>query len=790
MTGSPLAVDSRERVRASGVSFRPRLFCRALEADRQAMDALLSDGSVLFVHDTLPAQIEELLETRAPDRRIARSELAAQGALHAGQVPKDYGTWAYYAWSGRLVHVLPQSEYEELRTSRNRNKITRREQTELAKLRVGVAGLSVGQATAVTLALEGVGGVFRLADFDTLSLSNMNRLRESVHSLGVNKAVLAAREIAEINPYAGVEVFARGIDEDSIEPFLTSGGPLDLLFEECDDLKIKIRLRQEARKRGIAVMMETSDRGLLDIERFDREPERPLFHGLIPAIDPAEVAGLTAAEKIPIVLGIVGRDTMSPRLAASLVDVDATLKTWPQLASAVALGGAINTDAARRIALGKLVTSGRFFVDLEEIIRDAPASPGDAATASAAAASPVPPPPAPEDAGGTGADAGGLEGASQRLELGPDEPVSGSSLARLIELGTRAPSGGNVQPWRFTYAAGGTLRVWHDEVRSRSFLDFEARASHFAFGALAETLRLAAGRLGIGLSPLRAYPDPAVPDLVCEAGVGGAPERLSAEDQRFAACIEERVTTRRVTPRDAIAPSDRGALESTARGSGAELCVLADPEALAVLGEILGSGDRLRLLSPIMHREMMGEIRWSKEHANATRDGLDLGTLGLRPSDEAALRVVANPAVTRALREVGGGQGLARSAREAIAGAGAVGLVRVPARPRESGAAPARRAYFTGGIAATRVWLHATSLGIALQPMTALLYLFARLDEGGAGLDPTARTELEELRERYHSLFLPAPGACDVLLFRMTRADPATPRSLRRTVAQVLTVGR
>ena len=54
---------------------------------------------------------------------------------------------------------------------------------------------------------------------------------------------------------------------------------LDLVIEECDSLDMKVRVREEARARGIPVLMETSDRGLFDVERFDVEPERPLFHG-------------------------------------------------------------------------------------------------------------------------------------------------------------------------------------------------------------------------------------------------------------------------------------------------------------------------------------------------------------------------------------------------------------------------------------------------------------------------------------------------------------------------------
>jgi tRNA A37 threonylcarbamoyladenosine dehydratase len=106
----------------------------------------------------------------------------------------------------------------------------------------------------------------------------------------------SAREIAEIDPFLKVECFPEGLRGDSYDPFLVEGGKLDLLIEECDSIDVKIRVRQEARRHHIPVLMDTSDRGLLDIERFDLEPERPIFHGLIDDPDPALLAGLTTEQ--------------------------------------------------------------------------------------------------------------------------------------------------------------------------------------------------------------------------------------------------------------------------------------------------------------------------------------------------------------------------------------------------------------------------------------------------------------------------------------------------------------
>ena len=103
----------------------------------------------------------------------------------------------------------------------------------------------------------------------------------------------------------------------------------------------------------------------MDFERFDLEPDRPIFHGLVGDVKATDLKGLTTYEKVPIVLKIMDQNEVSDRMAASMVDIETTLKSWPQLASEVSLGAGININIARRIALKQLNISGRFYVDIE-----------------------------------------------------------------------------------------------------------------------------------------------------------------------------------------------------------------------------------------------------------------------------------------------------------------------------------------------------------------------------------------------------------------------------------------
>ncbi|MBO1413988.1 GNAT family N-acetyltransferase [Streptomyces sp. FH025] len=351
-------------------SWRPVLYRPQNGTDRDGLAALLESGQVREVCDTLDTQLEELIRSREPSQRFDPEALrAAKDRQLAGADLWEYGTWAWYPWSGRLVHLLPRKEFRLVRTDRNRGKIERPEQRRLLERRVGIIGLSVGSSAALTFVMEGIGGAFKLADFDSLGLSNLNRLRAGVHDLGANKAVIAARQMFEIDPYLDIEIHPGGLTGETMDDFFTGGGgPIDLLVEECDTPWVKLAAREKARALGVPVVMDANDRGLLDIERFDLEPDRPLLRGRLGGTTSEDLTDLSFEETVALILAMVDVQRVSPEIAAAIPQIGKTLSSWPQLASGVALGGALTAEAARRILLGKPCASGRFYTDLEVML--------------------------------------------------------------------------------------------------------------------------------------------------------------------------------------------------------------------------------------------------------------------------------------------------------------------------------------------------------------------------------------------------------------------------------------
>jgi molybdopterin/thiamine biosynthesis adenylyltransferase len=357
--------------------YRPLYFRIINQNDQQQLNALITNNPDIIIYDTIAGQLAELIRLNHPQQRLTPEESAQLVLAHVNGDTNEYGVWVYYPWSKKLVHTLDEGEFAQVRTSRNIYKITPEEIVSLKNKKIGIIGLSVGQSIALTLAMERTCGELRLADFDEIELSNMNRIKVNIQDLGLNKSIVAARQIAELDPYINVVCFTEGITLDTIDEFFTGGGKLDILVEECDGIDIKILARIKARALGIPVVMDTNDKGMLDVERFDLEPERPIFHGKVAELEALnedelteKLNNLTIPEKIGYLGKIIGLENLSEAMKRSVGEMNKTIVGWPQLASAVTLGGAMITDVSRKILLGQFSASGRYFVDFDDLFTD------------------------------------------------------------------------------------------------------------------------------------------------------------------------------------------------------------------------------------------------------------------------------------------------------------------------------------------------------------------------------------------------------------------------------------
>jgi hypothetical protein len=379
-------------IKSKTVASKPVFFNLANAADQSRLDQLFADGAIQHVVDDYEEQHLELFGVKnptlvyTPDFKTkfatyykdlkqktagASANQVAAGAADSDDLLWLHGTWVFFPWSSKLVHILPEDDFQLVRTARNKNLINAAEQEKFYNSTVGIAGLSVGSSVAYAIVLQGGAKHLKLADMDKLALSNTNRILSGVDNLGVLKVEMAARRIYEINPYAEVELFPEGLQPANIDRFFDG---LDIVIDEIDNLAVKYLIRQQAQKRKLAVVMaaDNGDNAVVDIDRFDLDPNTPFFHG---RMGTTETGGeitydmLTKLDKFGIgkmITKLVGPENVAQRMQESLMEMGKTIVSWPQLGGAAMLNGAAVAYCVRKILNDQPLEPDRALIFLDE----------------------------------------------------------------------------------------------------------------------------------------------------------------------------------------------------------------------------------------------------------------------------------------------------------------------------------------------------------------------------------------------------------------------------------------
>ncbi len=344
-----------------------------LNLQKESLEEFQKNNPVNQIIDHYEEILKELFLIQNPPFRFNpnhKNELADFIKNHlGGKTIKEAGNWFYFPWNKILIHFLSDELHQEIRTARNKNLITKDEQSRYYNFTVGITGLSVGSHAAATLAMMGASRNIKLADPDEISASNLNRIRYDYTKIGINKCDLAEQFVYQVNPYAEVYAYSNGITLENIHEFLSGPPKLDLLIEELDNLEMKIRLRLEARKLGIPVIMATDngDNIIIDIERYDLDSNLKLFNGVAGDLTLEEFQKFPPQELPRLATKIAGPNFVVPKMLSSLIEVGKTLYSWPQLGDAATLSGVAIAYVVKRLALGQKLKSGKLEINLDSI---------------------------------------------------------------------------------------------------------------------------------------------------------------------------------------------------------------------------------------------------------------------------------------------------------------------------------------------------------------------------------------------------------------------------------------
>jgi hypothetical protein len=212
-------------------------------------------------------------------------------------------------------------------------------------------------------------------------------------------------------------------------------------------------------------------------------------------------------------------------------------------------------------------------------------------------------------------------------------------------------------------------------------------------------------------------------------------------------------------------------LSRAAQTEGAELQILSEPAQLDRFAATLAAADRIRYLTPQIHADMFGELRFPGDPDPDT--GIDVRSLELDPADLVMLDILRRPEVMEILAAWDAGSALGDDTYDRVKASSAVGVVSVSGQSLTD--------YARGGSAAESVWVTAQQHGLAVQPVSPA-FLYVHNDEDLRELSPAFAGELADLQYNFRKLANTTAGESQVLVFRFSRAPRPSVGSRRRNL--------
>ena len=396
LNGKPFVIEAQAAHASGVVRFLPdgQAIVTYFEKEfivpvRQQYD--LTQATIFGLNErlTLAATSPVIDETGATLRDQFNSEweaYATELARSAEGGALTYGFYAYYVEENDLVRYCPPYWHHLVAVASSsklladpEGKLSWKQIWDiLANTTIAVAGCSVGSSIIQSVSMDMRPRAIKIADKSVYKMENINRVKvtykeivrnqaERAHPMELplkNKAESVARQLYAIDPFMDVFVYANGVQPETIDSFLGAGDgepKTDFVVEEVDDPRIKILIREEARKRKLPVLMVTDIGSAvqLDILRYDLDSSLSLTWGMSDSdlYKKMEAVYADPGNKklfFEFVDALIGRDYRRDELA-KIIDGKSEIPTAtiiPQLGSTVAMAGAIAAEAIARIRLG------------------------------------------------------------------------------------------------------------------------------------------------------------------------------------------------------------------------------------------------------------------------------------------------------------------------------------------------------------------------------------------------------------------------------------------------------
>lgn len=345
-------------------------------------------------------------------------------------------------------------------------------------------------------------------------------------------------------------------------------------------------------------------------------------------------------------------------------------------------------------------------------------------------------------------------------------------INKILAAAVMAPSGDNVQPWKFQVAESLTrIDLYNLPEKDNSYYNHDQMASYIAHGAVIENIVIAAGHLGYQ-TRVSLFPDENKQDLVATI------ELTQAEPIRdpLYAAISERYTNRFQFTQSDISDKTLNALSAVIqRVDYANISLVHDRDTVKRLAKELMVNDRLVFERKDIHHFLFDKVRWNKQQIEETRDGMPVETLGLNGIERLSFPLMRFWWFVKTGNYFGLSRIIGLKCWWNCRQASMLGMISIKGSDKY--------AFIQGGRAVQRLWLEMTRQGFALQPIIGLTLLINRLKQNElTGFSKRHTTFVSRAAESLPRLFAMDESETLIMGFRAGKGRPNVIKTERRKI--------
>jgi hypothetical protein len=459
--------------------------------------------------------------------------------------------------------------------------------------------------------------------------------------------------------------------------------------------------------------MDTSDRLMIDIERFDLDPDYPIMHGMVDEnLDYDFLKSLkTSKDKLPYILPFAGIDQISDRMAASALELGTSITSWPQLATEVQIGGALAARKCRNIILNsETANGGRYYHEGNEELYTIPY----------------------------------VQFEKNRFSRKREVPISINDhkikltrnrlLESILQEAICSPSAANLQNWKF-YINDDKIIVSFERDYNASVFDTNSLYSYIGLSIVSSAISIIASKYGLR-SDLRINPSD---NLTIE--IHFYHENIQI-DWRYE-YLKIRYTNRAQHANNKVKHSilDKISTEFPSKN----IHHFTQNSTIDQLEEVIGEFDSLRLLNTHTHNELFDtELNTSRYHPYQSQIGLYLEDLLLSSSDQIGVQISKRVEVMNYLKKVnltGPFNKLSRSLGE-----------NKDSYVIITGKLSTTEEIFEMGKVILDYWIHCTRCRLSLHPITSPIPILNNLERSKCSPFRKQEDKIRHLQHRLLSL--------------------------------------